>query len=498
MSGAAEPVSHAPGSLLEPKSPAPPAQRIRRRRDDLSFLPAALEIIETPASPAGRATALTIVGAAVFAIIWAAIGRVDIVVTSQGRIEPVGNSKIVQPLQAGVVQSILVQDNQEVTLGQPLILLNPTDARADQTRVGYDLLQAELDQSRLAALRDTILTGKPPQLLNPPRSATQAQLEAAQAAMQAQYAEQVAKLANLDHQIAGAREKYGEDAATMAQLQASLGYAGQMAAVRDKALAIGVGSKIDWITANQQLSQQESQISIIKMQQDEALSTQQALVAQRAQAMADYSTQVLSDLAKAQQQIDQDQQDLAKAQQEVQLATLRAPISGIVQELSVHTAGGVVTPAEQLLVVVPNDPKLTAEVRIENRDIGFVHVGQVVQLKIAAFDFTRYGTVPGTVTGISHDVEGAMPIQTPPASELNQGQGSNSQNMNLYSPQQDAQAGSYIANVALGHAMISTEQGVVPLSPGMELTADIKTGRRSVLSYLLSPIDMLRVNSLRQ
>ncbi len=487
-----------PGGTLQPLRAAPPPRRVKRGRDELSFLPAALEIIETPASPAGRATALTIVAAGLFAIAWASIGKVDIVVTSQGRIEPVGNSKTVQPLQVGVVQAILVQDNQPVTAGQPLIVLDPTDARADETRVSYDLLQARLDQSRLAGLRVAMSSGGPPQLANPPADASQDQVQATAAAMQSQYAGQLAKLAALDGQIAQQQEKNGEAVATMAQLQASLQYAQQMAAVRDKALTLGVGSRIDWITAAQQLSQQQHQIAVVNEQEVEALSAEKALVAQRAQTEADYETSVLGDLVKADQQIDQDQQDLTKAQKELRLTTLTAPIAGSVQQLAVHTVGGVVTPAEALLVVVPNDPKLTAEVRIKNEDIGFVHVGQTVQVKIAAFDFTRYGTIPGTITGISHDVEGAVPLDAPDPTETNPVQQPSGGGSASPQAQQDAQGGSYIAEIALGKTTIRTEQGIVALNPGMQLTADIKTGRRRLISYLLSPLDMLKHNAMRQ
>lgn len=469
----------------------------RRGRDELAFLPAALEIIETPASPAGRATMLTIVAAGLFAIAWASIGKVDIVVTAQGRIEPVGNSKVVQPLQAGVVQAILVQDSQQVQAGQPLVILDPTDAQADVIRVSDDLMQGQLDEARLAGLKAAIVSGQPPQLVDPP-AVSPTLLAATAAAMQSQYIGQVAKLANLDQQIAQAQEKHGEAYATMAQLQASLNYATQMASVRDKAMTLGVGDKIDWISANQQLSQQQHQVAVVQMQQVEAASAEQALVAQRAQTVADYETSVLGDLVKAEQQVDQDQQDLAKAQEARQLDTLRAPISGMVQELSIHTVGGVVTPAEALLVVVPDNPRLTAQVRIENRDMGFVHVGQAVQLKVAAYDFTRYGTVPGIVTGISQDVEGAMPINAPNPAALNPAQSNDATNAGATAQQQDAQAGSYIAEVALSKMDVMTEQGLVQLHPGLQLTADIKTGRRSVISYLLSPIDTLRRNALRE
>ena len=163
-----------------------------------------------------------------------------------------------------------------------------------------------------------------------------------------------------------------------------------------------------------------------------------------------------------------------------------------------HSIGGVVTPAQTLLVVVPNDPKLIAKVRIPNRNSGFVHVGQTVQVKIAAYDFTRYGAIPGTVIGISQDVEGAMPIDTSSVPGTTSSSNNGSAAGNSSQAQQEALAGSYIAEVALNRTTIRTEHGIVQLHPGMELTADIKTGRRTVMSYLLSPIDTLRLNAMRQ
>lgn len=491
MSGAAPP---ADGSAVDPAPNKFLALRERftlltsdKYADERAFLPAALEIIETPASPVGRATALTIVAAAFIAIAWACLSKVDIIVTSQGRIEPLGDSKTVQPLQAGMIKSILVNDNDEVSAGEPLILLDPTDAQADATQASYSLLQARLDRSRLEGLRAAIQNGALPCLINPPAAASSDQLAATQSAMQAQYAGQVAKLASLDQQIAQQQEKNGEALASLSEDKASVGYAQQLANVRDQAMTLGVGDKLDWITANQQLSQQQHQAAVLNMQAVEAIAAAQSLVAQRAQAVADYQTSILQDLVKADQQIDQSQQELAKAQNALTQMILRAPITGTVQELAVHTVGGVVSPAQALLVVVPDNPKLNAEVRIENQDVGFIHVGQTVQLKISAFDFTRYGTIPGVITGLTRDTEGAMPIDTPSPGEVNPTPQANNSNSNALAPAQDARAGSYVAEIALQKTSLVTEQGLTPLLPGMQLTADIKTGRRSVMSYLFSP-----------
>ena len=220
-----------------------------------------------------------------------------------------------------------------------------------------------------------------------------------------------------------------------------------------------------------------------------ALASVAALRQQRAETQAEYATGVLNDLEQADQKIGESSQYLVKANQAVALTILRAPISGTVQQLVVHTVGGIVTPAQALLTIVPDDRQLMVEASIQNQDIGFVHVGQEAQVKIGAFDFTRFGAIKGTVVSISRDVVDQTPNQPPQDDGYAQGAEQNAP----VQGNKDAGANTaphepeYVAHIILARNDIVTDAGPVELQPGMAVTADVKTGRRRVISYLLSP-----------
>ncbi len=205
---------------------------------------------------------------------------------------------------------------------------------------------------------------------------------------------------------------------------------------------------------------------------------------------AEYAKGVLSDLAQAEQKIDESSQDLVKARQLVGLATLRAPIAGTVQQLAVHTLGGVVSPAQALLTIVPDQQQLMVEASIKNEDIGFVHVGQRAEVKIGAFDFTRFGAIDGTVVSISRDVVDQSPNQAPANDGYAQGAESDAPPAPAGQNSADAppQEPEYVAHIALSTTSIMTDAGEAQLQPGMAVTADVRTGRRRVISYLLAPL----------
>jgi hemolysin D len=158
-----------------------------------------------------------------------------------------------------------------------------------------------------------------------------------------------------------------------------------------------------------------------------------------------------------------------------------------VQQLSVHTVGGVVTPAEQLLVVVPDDAKLEIEATVANRDVGFVHAGQPAEIKVEAFTFTRYGLLHGKVIDLSRDT-----------APLDDRQQANQQRKDNEETDREARQPGYIAHVSLDETNIDTETGPQPLGPGMAVTVEIKTGRRRVIDYLLSPLKRYAHEGLRE
>jgi hemolysin D len=457
--------------------------------DEREFLPAALEIIETPASPIGRAIGGLIAAAAVTAVLWACFSKIDIIVSAPGRIIPVGRTKIVQPFQAGIVQAIDVTDGAHVQAGQPLIILDPTSAQADARRISQDLMDLEMDRARLEGLRALLGSGAPPVLLDIPAGASQEEREAANAQMQAQALEEAGKIADIDEQIAEKHSEAAQAVANIAKVATDKPYLAQVAGMRTTLLHDEVGSKLDWLTAEQQLADTGPDVELARAQHQASLASVAALHQQRAETQGQYAGVILNDLEQADQKIGESAQDLVKADQAVNLTTLRAPISGTVQQLVVHTIGGIVTPAQALLTIVPDNQQLMVEASIQNQDIGFVHVGQEAQVKIGAFDFTRFGGIKGTVVSISHDVVDQMPNQPPQADGYTQGadQAAPPQSGNQNGANAPPQEPEYVAHIVLAQTDIVTDAGPVALEPGMAVTADVKTGRRRVISYLLSP-----------
>jgi hemolysin D len=230
-------------------------------------------------------------------------------------------------------------------------------------------------------------------------------------------------------------------------------------------------------------------VQLAQAQQTAALASVAALQQQREETQGEYAAGILNDLEQAEQKIGESSQDLVKADQAVALTILRTPISGTVQQLMVHTIGGIVTPAQALLTIVPDNRQLMVEASIQNQDIGFVRVGQEAQVKIGAFDFTRFGAIKGKVVSISRDVVDQTPNQPPQDDGYAQGA---EQNGTQQGSKQDAanappQEPEYVAHIVLERTDIVTDAGAVELQPGMAVTADVQTGRRRVISYLLSP-----------
>ena len=457
----------------------------RRTRDEREFLPAALEIVDTPPSPVGRAIGLTIIAVAVIAIIWACIGQVDIVATASGRIVPQGKTKIVQPADTGIVTAIHVTDGDHVKAGDPLIELNSTQVAADRDRFVRDLLQANLTLSRLRGLAATLpgssREGKAPNLVTPPKDAKPEDIALALSAMRAQAANENAKLADLDQQIEAKQAEAAEAQASVEKLQASLPMLVDqeklLRAMRDQK----IGSKLDWYQINQQLIEQQHEIGVLAHRKDAAAAAQRALSEQRAAEVSQFQMQVLADLDKTRAQASELDAELAKAQQRTRQSVLAAPIDGTVQQLAIHTIGGVVTPAESLLAIVPDDDSLVVEAVVQNRDVGFITAGQTVRVKVEAFNFTLYGLIDGKVLDVTRDAV------SHPANDKKNGQNSDQNDGDNVA--NDANSGPvYLAHIALSQDWMMTENGKVPLTAGMAVSAEIQTGQRRLISYLLSPL----------
>jgi len=468
------------------------------RRDELEFLPAALEIIETPASPLGRAIGAAILAFVVIAIAWACIGHVDIIATAQGKVIPVGRIKVIQPLAAGTVTAINVRDGDRVTAGQILVELDHTVSAAERAHVMEDLTTARLDVARLTALRAGLDAGGiAPVGFAPPADAPAHAVTRTRAEMQAQADQQAAKIAALDHQIAQKVAEANETAATIAKLQDGLPWLEKTADVREKAMNLAYGNVIAHLDAQLKLSEQRHELIVQQRKAVEIDAAREALEAQRAQARAEYTQDLVSDLADAEQKAAQSADDLTKAEKKIEDETLRAPIDGMVQQLALHTIGGVVTPAQQLMVVVPAESHLEIEAMVQNKDIGFVHEGDAAEIKVDTFNFTRYGLLHGKVLSISAD---AIARDKPPTQNDSAASDKDARN-NATSSRTSEPSGQellYSARVALDTTRMQVEGRMVDLAPGMAVTVEIKTGQRRIIEYVLSPLLRYRHESLRE
>jgi len=449
-----------------------------QRGEELAFLPAALEIVETPPSPIGRAIGVTIIFLFCVALIWASVGTLDIVASASGKIVPSGRTKVIQPFETGVVRSIRVQDGQVVKAGDVLIELDPTVNAAERDHLHNDLLAEQLN---IARLRAALAGGDDPGAeFTPPTGADQALVNAQRQLLLNQVTEYRAKIAALTRQQAQKEAEQGTIAATIHKLETTTPVIQQRVDIRKTLMEKELGSKLTYFETLQQLVEQQEDLTVQKSHLSEAEAAAAAIRETRGQAVAEYRHTLSDELAKSEQKASGLTQDLIKAEQKTKLQLLTTPVDGVVQQLTIHTVGGVVTPAQSLLVVVPSDSRLEIEAMVSNRDIGFVHAGQDAEIKIDTFNFTRYGLLHGEVLTVSQDA-----VIRDRKQDRFDDRGLGAEND---SSEPKGQELNYTARISLDRTQMQIDDRMVNLSPGMATTVEIKTGSRSILSYLLSPL----------
>ncbi len=440
----------------------------QRSADELAFLPAHLELIETPVSPLPRWTMRIIVALFCVAALWACLGRLDIVAVAPGKTVAGSRTKIVQPAETAVVRRILVRDGQAVKRGQLLIELDATAASADFEKAGEELINARLAALRLKALSAAIESGRSP-VLEPGDGLPAARYEAARQLAVSQFEAYNARKLNLSAAIAQRQA----EAQTVQALIGPLEQSAQIA--RTRAQDYGKLVEGRYVGRHDYLLREQERIAVerdLAAQRSRLHETQSALSGAREELRAltaDTRQQALDGLREADERIRQYAPEVAKTGQRDRLMQLRAPVDGSVQQLAVHTVGGVVTPAQPLLAVVPSREALEVEATVLNKDIGFIRPGQAVTVKIDSFPYTRYGYLTGTVESVSHDAA------------------------------QDEKLGLVFPSRVRLHGSSFLIDGVrVNLTPGMSLSVEVKTGKRRVIDYLLSPLQQHAGEALRE
>jgi membrane fusion protein, hemolysin D len=464
----------------------PRRSEAHRRAEEREFLPGALEIIETPASPASRLMIGTIVLLITVAATWACLGKVDIIAVANGRLIPAGEVKLIQPLEIGVVKQIAVAEGERVRRGDILVELDPTTTAADVDRIARDLMQANLDVARLSAQ----LAADASAFVAPPDSDPEL-IRAEQRQLQTELAQHQAKLESVDQQIQAKIAERDESKANIEKIVATLPLLEEKVRMYKELLERSLTSKVNLIEAQRQLVEAIHSRTATERHVESTVAQVAALIQQRKQTEEELRDADIKELAKASQTAAQLSQDGIKARQRTGLQTLRSPVDGTVEQLSIHTVGGVVTPAQTLMAVVPDGSKLEAEAILPNREVGFVEVGQPAEIKIETFNYTRYGLLHGTVRLVGHDtLRYARPSDAAEKDPF-----AAKQQPAANSPERES---SYMVRIALKETTIDTERGQMQLGPGMGVTAEIKTGQRRVIEFVLSPILRYRHDSLHE
>lgn len=434
--------------------------------DEAAFLPAALSLQATPVHPAPRRAARAIMALFVIALLWACFGRIDIVAVAQGRIVVSDRSKLIQPLETAVVRAIHVKDGDHVEEGQLLVELDSTAPAADAQRVARERAAATSEALRTQALLSALGTGRLPRWSGHADLST-ADDALAQSQLRAEWADITARLAKLDAEAQRRRAEIGTVEQQIAKLQATLPIVRQRAADFEALTAQGFVSGHAGQDRTRERIELERDLATLQARLAEARAALIESDRTRSAYSAETERLLRERLAQAELRRQQFQAEAQKAQLRNQLTRLTAPVSGTVQQLAVHTPGGVATEAQQLMVIVPDHAEVTAEVIVENKDVGFVRMGQDVTVKLETFPYTRYGTVPATVRSMAADAVA------------------------------DEKRGAiFPATLVIGTDAIDVDGKKVRLAPGMNVTAEIRTGHRRVIDYLMSPLQKRTNESL--
>lgn len=444
----------------------------QRSAEEIAFLPAHLELTETPVSAVPKWASRLIMSFAVLALLWSWYGQIDIVATATGKTSSASRSKTIQSLETAIVKAVHVRDGQHVKQGETLIELAAVGSDSDVAQSEQALQAAQLSKLRYEAVLHSLENHTVPHI--EPTAA------------------KVLNIGDNDIQAAQilAQNQYQAWAAQDEQLQSVLhGHQAELQAARaqeQKLVSVGAIEKqktADYqkLKADQFISEHaylEQESKSISNQNDLRSTRSQIRQIQAAIAQAEQNRRLntqnlkrdtLDALRQANEQIDQYRGQTDKAKQRQQLMAIQSPVNGTVQELATYTLGGVVQAAQKIMVVVPDDEHMEVEALVLNKDIGFVNQGQNVVIKIESFPYTRYGYITGKVKNISHD---AMTHEQ----------------LGLV----------YTAIIALDKHTLSIDDKTVNLTPGMNITAEIKTGKRRVLDYLLSPLQTKLDESFRE
>ena len=431
--------------------------------DHQAFHPPLIRLQHSAPHPQGRRVLWAILALVVFLIVWALVGRLDIVAVADGKLVPASYLKIVQPSEAGIVKEILVREGEAVRAGQVLMRMDALITTAD-----LDAITTEYARKRLALARiGAELTGKPFQPdVQAPAALTRetgAQYQANRDALAAALAEERSRMVKAQQELAAARQQ-------KERLEAVLPHYREQDKAYEKLVKEGFAGSLMGSDKRRERIEKEQELAT----QGHLIASAQASIDQSQKKLkqieADYLRQLHAEGNEAQAQIDKLAKEQEKQQHRRELLELKAPQNGVIKDLATHTSGTVVQPGTVLASLVPREEKLKAEIWVSNEDIGFVRAGQPVKLKFAAYPFQKYGMGHGTVEHVSADAQSEVEARDKGLTAVGQ------------------RPLRYKALVTLAANALEIDGVKYPLSVGMQATAEILLGDRTVAQYLLSPV----------
>ncbi|MCE5284287.1 MAG: HlyD family type I secretion periplasmic adaptor subunit [Pelosinus sp.] len=432
--------------------------------NEMEFLPAALEVIEMPPSPIGRAITWVVIAAFTIAVIWAIVGHVDEVAVANGKVIPSGYTKTIQAEDKGVVKAIHVKEGSKVQAGDVLMELDTTITAADLANLVKEKAHLELEISRLMAelagesFNPTANAGVDAEdiqfqklLYDKRRSDYQGKLAAAQQGIrQAQSAVGIAQ---------STREKLAQQLEIASDKEEKSRILLEQCAISD---FVYQDCKEKKVTLQQDYLTQATEIVKDNAALLQSMETMNNIVKEQ-------EKDIMTTLVEDRKKLKSTQEELKKAEEKNRLCTIVAPISGTVQQVAIHTIGGVVTPAQALMLIVPEGTDMEFEVWVNNQDIGFVHEEQKAEIKVTTFNFQKFGTIDAELTELSSDA----------VDDKDKGL--------VYRA---------VCKAKQNYVMVSDKK--VYLAPGMSVTAEIKTRQKRIIEYFLDPFLKYKSEGLRE
>lgn len=415
---------------------------------------------------------------------WAFVGEIDIVATAQGKIIPSGHVKVIQPLEIGVVRKIHVKEGDEVKAGDVLVALDPTNSGADEARLHNEILLARLERARLRTLLEIIDHGdksisdgdranvenriakRYAQDLPTTHAHVQEEVSPTKEALKVQeeilgnqYSEYKARMAAHDQELARRKAVLTTTGAGVVKLEETLPLVTRRAKAMKALFDQKMVAELDYLSLEQERVEKQQDLAAERSRLMETKAAVAASIEEQVVASAEFRRARLLELAEAERKIAGLLEDIVKATQRTNLQQLTSPITGVVEKLAIHTTGGVVTPAQELMQIVPVDKKVEVEAWVKNKDIGFVQEGQEAEVKVETFPFTKYGTIDAQIEDLSNDAVA-------------------NEQLGLV----------YAMKVLLKKSVIQVEDRLVNLTPGMAVTVEVKTGKRRIVEFILSPL----------